>query len=127
MNLIIFYIIIFINLFLVILTLDDDSSSSSFEEDNCYIDEPSIKNCKLIGENKKKESCCFLELEINEQYSTSCIRVKKQLNSINDKIYTIKHNKNDGVQYSNPSIHCKSFLNKINYYRIILIFSILIY
>ena len=121
MNLIFFYIIIFINLFLVILTLDEDSSSSSFEEENCYTDEPSIKNCQLFGENKKKESCCFLELEINEQYSTSCIRVKKQLNSINDKIYTIKHNENDGIKYTKPSIICKSIMNKINFYNIILL------
>ena len=126
MNLFFFIFFILINILLIKSNFNDDSSSS-FEEEICYIDEPSIKNCQTIGINKKKENCCFLELEINNQYSTSCIRIKNDLNTIKNKIYDIKHNENDGVKYIKPSIICKSILININYYIIIFILLILIY
>ena len=128
MNLFFFIFFILINILLIKSNFNDDSSSSSFEEEKCYIDEPSIKNCQAISVNRKKENCCFLELEINNQYSTSCIRIKNNLNTIKNKVYDIKHNENDGVKYIKPSIICKSILININYYIIIiLILIILIY
>ena len=90
--------------------------SNEEEVDECLYAIQRKKECFKIPINAFNESCCYLEMDLNQITTTVCIRVKDNKEEIEKRIFQIKENE-EYYKLENLNILCLS-----NY----IIFSILI-
>ena len=81
--------------------------------DECFYAIQRKEECFKIPKNNLDENCCYLEMEMNQIFTTACIRVKNNPDVINRKIFTIK-NEEDNYKFENLNIEC--FSHNLPYY-----------
>ena len=81
--------------------------------DECFYAIQRKDECFKIPKNSLDENCCYLEMEMNQIFTTACIRVKNNPDDINRKIFKIK-TEEDIYKFENLNIEC--FSNNLYFY-----------
>ena len=81
--------------------------TSQEEYDECLYSNQAKKDCLKNEMNSLNESCCYLEMELNQISTSACVRVQKDKKLIEEKIKTIKENETN-YELENIKIDCSS-------------------
>ena len=107
---------IFVILLIKIIKSDVDECLYSIQRKN---------ECFKIPKNSLGEDCCYLEMELNQIFTSACIRVKNNPSDINTKIFNVK-NEEDTYKLENLEIECFSNILFLNIINIFIAFLLLI-
>ena len=111
----------FFNLKIFILFLYINIKIINSEIDECLYAIQREKNCFQIPMNGYNESCCYLEMDLNQITTTACIRVKNNEKDIEKRIFEIRQNEED-YSLEHLNVKCNSYYTNFSILIFIIIF-----
>ena len=122
-----FYLVYSI-IFLILLQfqLADQDYDYDFDYDECLYSNQMKKDCIKNKMNTLNESCCYLEMELNQISTSACVRVKKDKKIIEQKIKSIKKAELN-YELENIIIDCSSITISADKALLFLIFFFILF
>ena len=95
------------------------------EDDECLYTNQVKDDCFKIPKNSLDEYCCYLEMDLNNIFTSACVRVKNNPDDITKKIFTIK-TEEDNYKLENLNIVCISTSLFFPLFNILILFLLYI-